>query len=332
MADRALPAPLAPGAGAYSLEVLRQNPRLALLATLVALVIFALCLRGPLACDSSAPPASPQAGAGSVRIASLVPAATNMLLELHQRDKLVAVSNYDTDPRVEGLPRVGDLQDIDWEQIAAARPTHMIVQMSQEKTPRGAIQRAGELNVQIVHIRIERLGDIAATIDQLEKHLGAGDDQAEWRGRFERTLAAAQVAGDAAPPVPTLVALAPDFSFVAGRNNYLDDILKGAGGINVVPEDMAAYPNLDREKLLSLRPARIALIFPDATEAQLAEAQRTLESLAPAWGLAWDDVILITDGYAMVPGWSVIDISRRLRDAFSKDPAVTRPATKSTAS
>lgn len=307
--------------------MLRQNPRPALLATLGALVIFALCLRGPLACDSSAPPASPDAGPGAVRIASLVPAVTNMLLELQQRDKLVAVSTYDTDPRVEGLPRVGDLQNIDWEQIAAARPTHMIVQMSEEKTPPGAIQRARDLDVEIVHVRIEGLADIASTIDQLEKQLAA-DGQPDWKGRFEQALATARAGGDAQTPVPTLVALAPDFSFVAGRNNYLDDILKGAGGINVVPEDMATYPNLDREKLISLRPARVALILPNATEAQLAEARRTLESLAPAWGLSWDDVILITDGYAMVPGWSVIDISRRLRDALDKDSAATRAISK----
>ena len=66
-----------------------------------------------------------------MRVASLVPAVTNMLLELDQGHMLVAVSNYDTDPRVQDLPRAGDLLTMDWEQIAAAHPTHIVVQITE---------------------------------------------------------------------------------------------------------------------------------------------------------------------------------------------------------
>src|SRR5437016_333708 len=50
----------------------------------------------------------------SPRIASLVPAATDLIVAMGAGDHLVAVSDYDQDPRVANLPRVGAYQTIDW--------------------------------------------------------------------------------------------------------------------------------------------------------------------------------------------------------------------------
>src|SRR5690606_38784554 len=81
---------------AYSPPVLQKiiSP---CLRTLLAIAGTVVLLAG--GCEEKQTP--PTAGAGSepdVRIASLVPAVTNVLLELDAADTLVAVSNYDTDP------------------------------------------------------------------------------------------------------------------------------------------------------------------------------------------------------------------------------------------
>ena len=301
-----------------------QNPRFWLLATLRALgwLLLQVAIIG---CDSEATPATGEHEARKVRVASLVPAVTNILVELDQTEKLVAVSNYDTDSRVQGLPRVGDLLTIDWEQLAAARPTHMLIQIPAEKTPAGALQRARELGIKPVHVKIERLQDIAATIDQLENELGGG--QGAWRARFERELAEA-AGGRTGAAVPTLIGLSSDLSFVAGRKNYLDDLLELAGGENVAGLGMAPYPTLDPEQLMTLRPERIVIILPNATEAQLAEARHTVDSLRAQWGLGWESVTVLADPYAMVPGWSVIEIARALGrgSAAASRPADAPPA------
>src|SRR5688572_12395907 len=282
----------------------------------VCLVLIAFALFGAAGCDGEPPAPTTRPAQETARVASLVPAVTNMLLELDQQGLLVAVSNYDTDPRVAALPRVGDLLTMDWEQIAGARPTHMIVQMSPEQTPAGAVERAKSLGVGIVHVKITRRDDVAATLHNLEGALAGEGTAKHWADEFE---AGVKKASSSAPktPVPTLLTLSPDFTFVAGRRNYLDDLLEQAGGVNVVPGTMADYPKLDQEALRSVRPARVAIILPDATDAQIAEARRTLESLKPAWGLEWEDVLLFTDAYAMVPGWSVIGLCRKLSEGLS---------------
>src|SRR5512133_3272282 len=64
---------------------------------------------------------SKSAGNGG-RVASLVPAATEMLVGMGAGDRLVAVSNYESSPVVKDLPRVGDYQSTDWETLARLRP------------------------------------------------------------------------------------------------------------------------------------------------------------------------------------------------------------------
>ena len=268
-------------------------------------------------CDRTEPSALSTPAAAEIRIASLVPAVTNMLVELGQREKLAAVSNYDTDERVSGLPRVGDLLTIDWEQIAAVRPTHMVVQMSPERTPPGAVERAKQLGVKLVHVRLTRLNDVSETLATLQ---GAIDPDAAdpWPAQLAARLDAARSQAASRPAVPTLIALGPTFEYSAGDENYLDDLLRLAGGANVVTADLPPYPKLDREALTALRPLKLVLILPDATDAQLAKARRNLAALEGAWGLTWDDVILFTDPYDIVPGWSVVRICQRLAEELHR--------------
>src|ERR1700733_12229278 len=71
-------------------------------------------------CSRSSPPPS---SAKSPKIASLVPAATDLIVGMNAADHLVAVSNWDTNrPEIAGLPRVGDYQTTDWEKLAQLQP------------------------------------------------------------------------------------------------------------------------------------------------------------------------------------------------------------------
>src|SRR5436305_12578688 len=72
-----------------------------------------------LSCDRSKQSAA--SGKGR-KIASLSPAATDMLIGLGAKDHLVAVSNYESSPESKDLPRVGDYQTTEWETLSRLRP------------------------------------------------------------------------------------------------------------------------------------------------------------------------------------------------------------------
>ncbi len=62
-------------------------------------------------------------------VASLVPAATDLIVGMGARDRLVAVSSYDDKrPDVRQLPRAGNYETIDWELLRSLHPTVLITQ------------------------------------------------------------------------------------------------------------------------------------------------------------------------------------------------------------
>src|SRR4051794_27660677 len=108
------------------------------------LVIGVLGCLATVSCDRSKAGAS---GAATTthgrRVASLVPAATDMLVGLGARDHLVAVSNFESLAELKGLPRVGDYQTTDWEALARLRPDVMVIQIAPERVPAGLKRRGG---------------------------------------------------------------------------------------------------------------------------------------------------------------------------------------------
>ena len=285
-----------------------------LLASLVLVMLVV-----PIGCDrGDAPPTTTTTATDRPRLASASPAATDILLHLRASlpedadlAEIVAVSRYDTATSVSDLPRVGDYLTLDFEQLAAADPDTLIVQVSPEKMPPEAVRRAEAMGMNLLHLQIDSLADIEAAVGTLGGAMQYGSHAAVAAFRDELGPAAATADGPRA-----LVVLDSDFSFAAGQGNYLDDLLAHAGLTNAVPSTMASWPTLDDEAMRSLSPEAVVLILPGATDAQLAQARTRFAQVAGEWDVAWDEVIVLRDPYAMVPGWSVTKVAAAMRGAI----------------
>ncbi len=89
-------------------------------------------------------------------------------------ERLVAVSNFD--PRRENLrdlPRVGDYQTTDWEQLARLRPGVMVTQFAKERLPAGMVQKSRDLGIELVNVPITRLDDIYAAMTTFSENRSA---------------------------------------------------------------------------------------------------------------------------------------------------------------
>lgn len=279
-----------------------------LFSTIIGCAIF--CAAS--GCDGGNVPAP--TSAPSPTVASLSPAATDLLLGMGEGNHLVAVSDYDTDERIADLPRVGAYQTFDFERLALVRPDVMVVQKDPASLPTGARENAEQLGITFYNATIVRLPDIEATLRDLAEIVGADADA---------KAAAFTAALDEAcgPPIEgdrpaVLVLLNDELTFAVGRENYLSDLIEACGGENAVPASMTAWPTLGREALLSLTPEAVVLILPDATPEQLAAAESRWKEVAETFDLPWEEVTVVTDEYAMIPGWRVIDLARRLRVAI----------------
>ncbi|MGE5610443.1 MAG: ABC transporter substrate-binding protein [Bacillota bacterium] len=248
-------------------------------------------------------------------MASLVPAATDLLIGMGAGDHLVAISNYDVDrPETRGLPRVGDYQSFDWEQISAARPDVMMVFMSPERVPEGLRQRAEQLKIRLLNVRTERLEEIYEAMAKLGEVVGerekAAAAQRELRAQVEAVRQ--KVAGRV--KVRTLIVREKNADGVVGRGTFLNDILEIAGGENVIQAE--GWVNIDREMLLSLKPEVILELLPEASPQVVEEAKRFWDGLQEVPAVRDGRVYVMTEWYGQQPGSHVGELAGKFAEVL----------------
>ncbi|MFN0306274.1 MAG: helical backbone metal receptor [Burkholderiales bacterium] len=72
---------------------------------------------------------------GDVRIVSLVPSITELVCDLGLQDKLVGRTGFCVHPSavVRSIPKVGGTKDVDIDKVRALRPTHVIVNIDENR-------------------------------------------------------------------------------------------------------------------------------------------------------------------------------------------------------
>jgi iron complex transport system substrate-binding protein len=266
------------------------------------LLTFLALLLATVGCDRKHPAASTRP-AGKVTVASLVPAATDLLIGMGAVDHLVAVSKWDY-PRkeIEQLPRVGDYLSVDWEKIVEARPEVMIVQIRPDKMPPGLRQRAEQYQIRLVNVQIERLDDIFRELKDIGQTVGEEAKAQVLARRLHAELNSVRLQVAGKPPVRTLLVINPAGTAVVARDTFLNDLLEIAGGENAIPSGGPRYPEIDREKLVSLAPEAVLQLLPEASPQQLQEAQRTWTSLGQIPAVRDNRIAILCDWYILQPG------------------------------
>ena len=281
--------------------------------------------------DARAPATNPSATQPDdrVTVASLVPAATDLLIGMGVGDNVVAVSNYDVDrPATRGKPRVGDYLTIDWEKLAELRPDVLITFARPDRLPEGVRARAAELNVTLTNVKTDTLDETFAELQRLgqivREPAKASAAERELRGQLDAVRA--RVAGR--PRVRTLVIRDVRAQESIGQGNFIDELLTIAGGDNALKSSQP-WPSIARETLVTSRPDVIVQLLPDATPQQRAEAERFWATVPQIPAVQKGRVYILTDWYLQQPGYHVGRIAEQFAralhpDAF--DAAATRPS------
>ena len=315
-----------------------HNPRVRqLLAALACALCLTCCVFCSISCDSRPPqsghPAPAQAASTApstqheITVASLSPAATDLIVGMGAGDHLVAVSNFDIDrPQVPRLPRGGDYQNTDWERLADLRPSIIIVQIDPTRLPAGFNDRACEIGAAIIDIQIEKLADIDRTLDQLGSALNETEKATAARKQLNMRLDLVRLSVSNQPPVATLLALDDRGSSAVGPGTYLDEILTIAGGKNVLEGTQAHWPSIDRERLLALAPDAVVELLPSASPQVLQQATAFWAAVADVPAVAHQRTYQITDPWVVTPGVEVSDLAEHLARLLHPASAATMEA------
>jgi ABC-type Fe3+-hydroxamate transport system substrate-binding protein len=268
--------------------------RLRLAATHVPL----LCLLA--ACDGSrdtAPAAIEVAGDdGAVvrlevpaqRIVSLVPARTDLIVALGAADRIVARTQFDEDPRLAGVPSVGNALTPSVEWLMAQRPDLVVAWPDQQQ--RTVVTRLRELGVPVYASGVENLAEVDRSIAQLGTLLGLNAAADSLRGAIRAQLdsAAGIALTGRSPTVVYLIGLDP--AVAAGPGTYIDEILGIAGARNVFDEDggLGLWPTVSLEEIVRRQPEHVLLAVGEAS------APHAIRQLSTRAG--WRDVAAVRDG------------------------------------
>jgi iron complex transport system substrate-binding protein len=248
-----------------------------------------------------------------VKVASLVPAATDLIVAMGAADHLVAVSNWDSDrPEIKQLPRVGDYQTTDWERLAELRPDVMLVFMSIDRMPPGMKERADHLGIRLVNVQTETIADVFNAIDRLGQIMQEPDRASDLAKKIHGQLDAVKQRVAGKEPVPTMLARDEQgYALIAG-NTFADELLTIAGGRNVVGDSERRYPNVDRERVIELAPQAIIQLMPGATPQVIDQARASWAKLPNLPAVKNDRVYILSDWYVLQPGSHIGDIAEQM--------------------
>lgn len=174
----------------------------------------------------------PPAPAAPRRVVSLAPSLTDLVVAMGLHERLVGVTRYDDSPAVSALPRVGGFLDPNPEAVIALRPDLVLWMTDGGAYP--AVRRIASLGVPVRALPIVSIPDLLAASREIGAALGAraaGDRLAQ---ELEARIQSARARAAKVRPVRVLFVVGRDPLVVAGPGSYPDEVLRIAGGENVV--------------------------------------------------------------------------------------------------
>ena len=190
---------------------------------------------------------------GPLRLVSLSPSLTEIVYALGREDWLVGVTDFcDYPPAARGKPRVGGTITPNLERVLQVRPS--LVLATAEGNPRDLVGQLTRVGIPIFALKPEGYAGILDSIRLLGRLLQAEapaaalvramDEQAD---RIHRA-----VAGRPRPRVLYLVWSDP--AIAAGPASFIHDLIRIAGGENVVREPTVPYPRVSLEEVVARAP------------------------------------------------------------------------------
>lgn len=200
--------------------------------------------------EQGLPGASPPADSPR-RVVSLVPAATEILLALGMRDRIVARNDFDGDASLQALPSVGGGLHPSMERLVAVGPDLVIrFEGEQDRATPSALDRAG---IAHVGVRPDRIDDVRRIVLQLGGIMGVPERAEALVAELDRELDEVRAGAPRTdrPRVAFLLGGSPPWA--VGPDTFLSELLEIAGGENVLADAGPLYGPVSVETILARR-------------------------------------------------------------------------------
>ena len=192
------------------------------------------------------------------RVVSLAPNLTEIIYAIGAGDRLVGNTTYcDYPEQAKSVQKVGDTLQPNIERILALRPNLIFISTSSQLEA-----FAQQLDAHHIPVYVSDPHDIEGVLHSIERiatvldrQQQAGDLVKELRGR----VAAVEAVVKNRQPVTVFYQLSAEPLYTAGRDAFVTDLIKRAGGLSVTADVPEAWPRYSQESAVAAKPDAIVL-------------------------------------------------------------------------
>ncbi len=207
------------------------------------------------------------------RIVSLAPNLTEIVYAVGAGQRLVGDTTYcDYPPEAKNVAKVGDTMNPSIERIVALKP--QIVLVSTASQLEAFTKQLDEQKIVVYVTNPRSLDEIFHSIETLGELFGENDHSARLVAELRKRAGETEAAVKQVKPVRVFYQVSGEPLYTIGRESYLTDLVRRAGGISVTANVPGAFPRFSDEAALAARPEAVIL----STGGSMGEANSTVAS------------------------------------------------------
>jgi iron complex transport system substrate-binding protein len=192
------------------------------------------------------------------RIVSLAPNLTEIVYIVGAGDRLVGDTEYcDYPQEAKGVAKIGDTMHPSIERIIALKPHVVLVSTASQLE--AFTKQLDEQKIAVYVTNPRSLDEVFHSIETLGDLFGHHDGAAGIVADLRRRTDAVEVATRAVKPIKTFYQVSNEPLYTIGRESYLTDMVRRAGGVSVTADVPTAFPRFSDEAALAARPEAIIL-------------------------------------------------------------------------
>jgi iron complex transport system substrate-binding protein len=237
------------------------------------------------------------------RIISLAPNLTEIVYAIGAGDRLVGDTSYcDYPPAAKTVEKVGDTLHPSIEKIIALRPQLVVVSTASQLEV--FTHQLETQNIAVFVTDPHDLEGVFRSINQLGTILDHDGQAKQLVGQLRSRTAAVEAAVKTTQPVRVFYQLSAEPLYTAGRDAFVTDLIRRAGGLSVTADVSGAWPKYSAESALAARPE--AIILP--TGGSMGAGNATVaEPLQRSPAVVQGKVYRINDDHLVRPGPRAVD-------------------------
>ncbi|MEN3329948.1 MAG: iron complex transport system substrate-binding protein [Acidobacteriota bacterium] len=253
------------------------------------------------------------------RVISLAPNLTEIVFAVGAGDRLVGRTSYcDYPPEATAIAVVSDTLHPNLERIIALKPQVVLVSTASQLEV--FTQQLKGQNIAFFVTDPHDLEGVFRSIEQIGEIVGHKDHASQLVQKLQERTSAVQQAVKYKPLVKVFYQASGEPLYTAGRDAYVTDLIRRAGGASVTADVPGAWPKFSNESALAARPE--AIILPTGGSMGTANAN-VADALRQSPAVLQGRVYKINDDHLSRPGPRLIDGLEEMAHALHPD-AFTR--------